>query len=182
MDSSSRLSPANRGLANLLCRILFCGLFFAVALTAQPPHEQGPALGKPAPALVRTGLDGQPVDLAKLRGKVVLLNFWATWCAPCQAEMPIFVRWQSAYQAQGLQVVGVSMDDDAGPVQRLTRRLHVNYPVAMGDEKLGAAWGNVLGLPLTFVIDRKGIVRARFAGETDPAKILAALKPLLAER
>lgn len=163
-----------------LAVLLLCSV--AVVAHGQSAHMQGPAIGKPAPALMRTALDGKPVDLAKLRGKVVLLNFWATWCAPCQVEMPVFVGWQKAYQAQGLQVVGVSMDDDAGPVRRLTRRLQVNYPVAMGDEKLGAAWGNVLGLPLTFVIDRKGVVRARFQGETDPAKILAALKPLLAER
>lgn len=149
---------------------------------AQRVHAAALAIGKPAPALARPAIDGSRVDLAQLRGKVVLLNFWATWCAPCQAEMPTFVGWQSSYAAQGLKIVGVSMDDDAGPVRRLAARLKLNYPVVMGDEKLGAQFGGVLGLPITYLIDRNGTIRARFQGETDTKKILAALKPLLASR
>ena len=74
------------------------------------------------------------------------------------------------------------MDDEAAPVRRLAARLKLNYPVAMGDEKLGERYGGILGLPITFLIDRNGTVRASFRGETDTRKILAALKPLLASR
>jgi len=95
---------------------------------------------------------------------VVLLNFWATWCAPCQVEMPRFVQWQEKYKADGLSVIGVSMDDDPGPVRAFLGRRRLNYPVIMGDEKLGLQYGGVLGLPITYLIDRKGIVRARFQG------------------
>jgi peroxiredoxin len=149
---------------------------------AQAASARGPATGKPAPQFVRTALDGQRIDLAALRGKVVLLNFWATWCAPCQVEMPVFAEWQRQYGAQGLQVVGVSMDDEAEPVRRLVAHLRLNYPVAMGDEKLGAQYGGVLGLPLTYLIGRDGRIQARFQGETDPAKIQSKLKALLASR
>lgn len=157
-------------------------LLAPTSLVAQTAHTSPVANGKPAPAFSLTALDGRPIDLAHLRGKVVLLNFWATWCAPCQAEMPAFVGWQSSYAAEGLQVVGISMDDEAAPVRRLAARLKLNYPVAMGDEKLGERYGGILGLPITFLIDRNGTVRASFRGETDTRKILAALKPLLASR
>jgi cytochrome c biogenesis protein CcmG/thiol:disulfide interchange protein DsbE len=145
-------------------------------------QNREPMLHKPAPPIERTALDGRPFALAKLRGKVVLLNFWATWCAPCQIETPRFVSWQKRYAAQGLQVVGVSMDDEAGPVRAAAKRLGVNYPVVMGDEKLGEAYGGVLGLPLTFLIGRDGKIAAVYRGETDLKRIEADLRRLLAQR
>ena len=133
-----------------------------------------------APEFVRRDLAGQSIDLARLQGRVVLLNFWATWCAPCQIEMPMFSRWQRHYGPQELAVVGISMDDKAAPVRAVIRKLSINYPVAMGDAALGQRYGGVLGLPLTLLIDRNGIVRAQFQGEADLTKIEAALENLLA--
>ena len=138
-------------------------------------------LNKQAPEFARTDLNGARIDLAGFRGKVVLLDFWATWCASCQVEMPAFVQWQREYGPQGLQVLGISMDDDPALAHRLAAKLRLNYPVAMGDEKLGELYGGVLGLPLTYLIDRKGIVRARFQGDTDLKTIEKQLKALLAE-
>jgi peroxiredoxin len=132
-----------------------------------------------APEFARKDLNGKSLDLKSYRGKVVLLNFWATWCAPCQIEMPTFAAWQQQYGAQGLQVIGISMDDEAAPVRRTVARLKLNYPVAMGDAKLGELYGGVYGLPLTYLIDRNGKIRARFQGEVDPKKIEKVLKPLL---
>ena len=142
------------------------GLFVAssAADTAYAAHS---LLNRKAPEFARQDLKGQTQDLARFRGKVVLLNFWATWCAPCQLEMPVFATWQRQYAPQGLQVIGVSMDDDAASARRLVARLQLNYPVLMGDERLGARYGGVLGLPLTFLIDRNGVVRAEFQGEVD---------------
>jgi peroxiredoxin len=139
-------------------------------------------LNKKAPQITRTDLNGGNIALTSFRGKVILLDFWATWCAPCQVEMPTFVQWQREYGPQGLQVIGISMDDDPALARRFSARLQLNYPVAMGDEKLGELYGGVLGLPLTWLIDRKGIVRARFQGETDLKIIEKQLKALLAER
>jgi thiol-disulfide isomerase/thioredoxin len=135
-----------------------------------------------APEFVRRDLTGHNLDLARLHGKVVLLNFWATWCAPCQVEMPMFARWQEQYGPQQLTVIGISMDDDSELVRRMVHAQRIDYPVAMGDAKLGQRYGGVLGLPLTFLIDRKGIVRAKFQGETDLGKIEASLRSLLATR
>jgi len=138
-------------------------------------------LNKKAPEFTLRNLNGGRIDLASFRGKVVLLNFWATWCAPCQVEMPTFAQWQRQYGPQGLQVIGISMDDDPALARKLYAKLKLNYPAAMGDEELGKQYGGVLGLPLTYLIDRKGIVRTRFQGETDLNTIEKQLKALLAE-
>lgn len=136
-------------------------------------------LNKRAPDFRRADLHNSPVHLADYRGKIVLLNFWATWCAPCLYEMPRFVEWQSKYGTRGLQVLGVSMDDSDSPVRTLNRKLHINYPVMMGDERLGELYGGILGLPVTYLIDSRGVVRARFQGETDLSRIEGQVKILL---
>ena len=165
MERASSLCPAP------FPRQALWRLVLVAALAAAPFVHGAPRAhtldNQLAPDFTLTDLDGRPLKLSSFRGKVVLLNFWATWCAPCQIEMPVFAEWQTRYAAQGLQVVGISMDDDAAPARRLTHRLRLNYPLAMGDEHLGVSYGGVLGLPLTFLIDRRGIVRARFQGETD---------------
>ncbi len=105
--------------------------------------------------------------------------FGATWCAPCLIEMPHFVHWQKEYAARGLQVIGISMDDDPALVRSLSTKLLLNYPVAMGDEKLGELCGGILGLPVTYLVDRRGKVRAEYRGETDLKIIESQLKLLL---
>src|SRR6202166_1343276 len=100
------------------------------------------------PNFIRTGINGSPLSLRSYRGKLVLLNFWATWCGPCLTEIPTFAAWQNTYGPAGLQIVGVSMDDDSAPVKRAYEKYHLTYPVAMGDARLGKRFGGVLGLPL----------------------------------
>lgn len=153
---------------------------FAASVTRSTSAAES-LLNKKAPEFTRTDFNGARVDLASLRGKVVLLDFWATWCASCQVEMPTFVQWQRDYGSRGLQVIGISMDDDPASARRITTKFHLNYPVAMGDEKLGELYGGVLGLPLTYLIDRNGKVRAKFQGETDLKTIEKQLNALLAE-
>lgn len=138
----------------------------SLAASAQPARVHS-LVGKQAPAFTLRDLRGQDIDLRSLRVKVVLLNFWATWCAPCQQEMPVFSSWQSEYGSQGLAVIGISMDDDADSARKLVEKLKIDYPVAMGDAKLGERYGGVLGLPMTFLINRDGKVVAQFKGETD---------------
>lgn len=143
---------------------LFAVAVAATAFAAQPGFT---SMHKPAPEFVRADLSQQPIDLHAYRGQVVLLAFWATWCAPCQLEMPHFVAWQRQYGSKGLQIIAISMDDDAQPVRRLLQQRHVNYPVVMGDVKLAELYGGVMGLPVTFLIDRDGMVAARFKGESN---------------
>jgi cytochrome c biogenesis protein CcmG, thiol:disulfide interchange protein DsbE len=145
------------------------------------PQQGKRLLHKTAPEFVRADLSGRKTDLKSYRGKIVLLNFWATWCAPCQIELPKFDAWQKKYGADGLQVLAVSMDDNDAPVRRIVRRLNLDFPVLMGDAKLGAAYGGVLGLPVTFLIDREGRVVAKLKGETDLDALELRLKQLLAK-
>jgi peroxiredoxin len=186
-NSGSRLGnaePRSGAAVAALTRIwslLLSGLLLAVCLSTAAGHAYGAdsLLDKQAPEFVRTDLNGARIDLAGLRGKVVLLNFWATWCAPCQVEMPAFVAMQRQYGPQGLQIIGISMDDDPMLARNLYVKLKLNYPVAMGDEKLGLLYGGVLGLPLTYLIDRRGKVRARFQGETSLKTIELQVKHLI---
>jgi cytochrome c biogenesis protein CcmG, thiol:disulfide interchange protein DsbE len=109
----------------------------------------------------------------------VLLNFWATWCGPCIAEIPRFSTWQTKFGPQGFQVIGVSMDDDAAPVQKFNRKYQPTYPIIMGDEHLGELYGGVLGLPISYLISPEGKIIARYQGETDLNQLEARIKTLL---
>src|SRR5262250_3196514 len=107
--------------------------------------------GTLAPDFQLKNLDGKQVRLSAFRGKAVLLNFWATWCAPCKIEMPWFVDLQKQYAAQGLQVIGVAMDDSGEPaISKFAKEMGVNYPVLIGKESVGDAYGGVEFLPTTF--------------------------------
>lgn len=170
---------ARTWISGFLMASLLLGAWFAAGSRTACAAES--LLNKKAPEFTRRDLNGGNLDLATFRGKVVLLNFWATWCAPCQVEMPRFVQWQRQYGPQGFQVIGISMDDDPALARKLSVKLKLNYPVAMGDEKLGELYGGVLGLPLTYLIDRNGEIRAQFQGETGLKTIEKRLKALLSK-
>lgn len=168
-----------------VCALLFASLFLGACVAANgAPVVSGPTslIDRRAPEFARKDLGGRILELRSFRGKVVLLNFWATWCAPCLTEMPVFSSWQRQYGPQGMQVIGISMDDDSPPVQEVVTKLKLEYPVAMGDAKLGEHYGGVLGLPLTYLVDRNGIVRAQFQGEIDLNIIETRLKMVLAQQ
>jgi len=132
-----------------------------------------------APDFSLQDLNGQPLALADYSGKVVLLDFWATWCAPCLGEIPHFVALQNQYREQGLQVIGISMDDGPKPVREFYQRFKMNYPVALGTDKLAEAYGGVLGLPVTFLIGRDGQVAAKYVGEVQMPVLEQKIKSLL---
>ncbi len=134
-----------------------------------------------APAFTLTALDGVPLRLDALRGKVVLIDFWATWCGPCRDEIPELIALEHVYGPRGVQLVGISMDDDAALVRVFHRELHMNYPVALGDASLAERFGGVLGLPAKFLIDRNGRIAGRYDGTVDPAALARELSALLSE-
>lgn len=162
-------------------RILDLALLVAVAPLARPQCPL-PASSHRAAEITGTSLSGQPVRLTAMRGKVVLLNFWATWCVPCLQEMPKFSAWQQTDSARGLAVLGVSMDDDAATARTVATRMHLAYPVMMGTAHIGTAYGGVMGLPVTVLIDRRGNIRKRYDGGASVPAIRRDLDCLLAEK
>jgi peroxiredoxin len=165
--------------------LLVLGIYLGVRRHAQGSGGSGPQASgetkqlKPAPSFSLTDLNGHPLQLADYKGKVVLLDFWATWCAPCRTEIPKFVEWQKQYGPQGLQVIGISMDDSDKPVPGFVQQLGIDYPVALGDAKLADQYGGVLGLPVTFVIGRDGQIHHKHVGLTDMALLEGEVKQLL---
>ena len=136
---------------------------------------------RPAPDFSLTDLSGHAVTLSGTRGKVVLLDFWATWCAPCKTEIPHFIEIQNRYAGQGLQIIGISMDDEENAVRDFQEQYKMNYPVAIGNAKLAEAYGGILGLPITFVIDRRGRIYKRHVGQTESSVFEDEVRKLLAE-
>ncbi len=132
----------------------------------------GPIVGKAAPDFALESLEGKTVRLSDFRGKAVLLNFWATWCEPCKIEMPWFAEMQRQYGPQGLQIIGIAMDDsDKDTIAKFAKDLGVNYPVLLGKEGVGDRYGGVPYLPNSFYIDRAGTVVEHVAGLKDRAEI-----------
>ena len=121
-----------------------------------------PPIGQPAPALVVTELDGQTFDLGKLRGKVALVNYWATWCLPCRKEMPRLDAFYRRYHERNLELIGISIDraQDREKVRKTMRVL--TYPAAMANDISENGFGKTEGVPTTFVVDSGGIVRDKF--------------------
>jgi thiol-disulfide isomerase/thioredoxin len=137
--------------------------------------------GEAAPDFALQSLDGKTVHLSDFRGKAVLLNFWATWCSPCKIEMPWFVELQKQYGPQGFQIVGVAMDDaSVGDIQDFAKEMGVNYPVLIGKESVGDAYGGVQFLPENFYIDRNGRVVNRAFGLKGRSEIEDDIKRTIA--
>jgi len=134
-----------------------------------------------APDFTLLQLDGQPLRLSDFHGKVVLIDFWASWCVPCREETPHFVQLQNKYGNRGLEIIGISMDDDAEPARKFSEEFHMNYPIVMGNAKIGEAYGGVLGVPIAFLVDRHGRIAAKHTGATDQAVFDREVRLLLRE-
>lgn len=159
--------------------MLFFG--FHMARRSGPARRPlGLAYAMPAPDFTLDALDGKSVRLSDLRGKAVLLNFWATWCTPCKIEMPWFVELQNQYGGQGLQIVGVAMDDSSKEdIAKFAKDMGVNYPVLLGKEAVGDAYGGVPALPETFFIGRDGKIVDKIMGLKSKSEIEDSIKKAL---
>ena len=137
--------------------------------------------GTQAPVFELADLTGKTVSSRDYAGKVVILDFWATWCPPCREEIPHLVQLQSKYQSQGLVIVGLSLDaGGAKDVAPFAEEHNINYPMLIGSDEVAKAYGGVSAIPTTFVIDRQGKVVKRFIGYTPPEVFEETIAPLLA--
>lgn len=153
-------------------------LIGAVVLIAR----QGPKNVEPtsAPFWTLKDLGGETVESSQFDGKVVVLNFWATWCPPCRMEIPGFIDLQRDYEEDGLVIIGVSLDE-SGPeaVAEFSESMGINYPIVMGDMRITGAFGGIRVLPTTYVIDREGNIRNTHIGYLRRGPLEKVIKPLL---
>ncbi len=144
------------------------------------PLPPGIAKSTAAPDFALESLDGKSTKLSDFRGKAVLLNFWATWCEPCKIEMPWFVEMQNQYGPQGLQIIGVAMDDSSkDDIAKFAKGMGVNYPVLIGKESVAEAYGGVPALPESFLIGRDGKIVDRIIGLKGKPEIEDSVKKAL---
>ncbi len=161
--------------------MLFTGIHMARINRANGPGK-GQLIGNLAPDFELRALDGKNLKLSDLRGKAVLLNFWATYCGPCKIEMPWFVELQKEYGPQGFQIVGVAMDDaSTEDIAKFTKEMGVNYPILLGKESVGESYGGVGGLPTTFFLDRDGKLNAREFGLQSRSVFVDHIKKALSQ-
>ncbi len=168
----------------LVVVLTIAALIFFTHLKVPPLRKArvaGDYRGKPAPDFALKDLSGKTVHLSDYRGKAVVLNFWATWCPPCVEEIPTFVAMQNQYGPQGLEVVGIAMDDDASPssIGRFAREEKVNYTLLIGSDAVADAYGGIDALPTTFYIDREGRMMERVFGAGAKSEIEESVKKVL---
>lgn len=159
--------------------VLLLGLMLgAAACRTEPPSRAH--VRRPAPAWVLKDLSGGTTSSAEFRGKVMVLNFWADWCAPCRAEIPGFVALQEKFAERGLVVVGVSVGGTTTTaLARFVREARINYPVLIADDKMQAAFGGARPIPMTFIIDREGGIVVRHTGFMPAERLEMEIVPLI---
>ncbi len=140
-----------------------------------------PAQGKPAPDFTLKDATGQNVKLSDYKGKVVVLNFWATWCGPCKIEIPWFMGFEQQYKDRDFAVLGVSLDEDGwDSVKPYVEQKKINYRIVIGNDALDKAYGGLESLPTTFVIDRCGQVSSKHVGLVSKSTYVEEIEKLLA--
>jgi peroxiredoxin len=153
-------------------------VMLAALLIIQPAAQADQA--KSAPEFALKDLARRTVKLSDYRGKVVLINFWATWCAPCHAEMPELVKWQKQYEGRGLQIIGITYPPaKIVNVRKAVKRHAINYTVLLGTRRVAALYDVGEVLPVTIILDREGRIRGSILGILEPEEFDEKVKPLL---
>jgi peroxiredoxin len=120
---------------------------------------------KKAPNFSLKTSTGKTIELSKLKGKMVVVNFWATWCGPCRAEIPGFIDVYNKYKSKGLEIVGISLDEGGWKdVEPFVKKLKITYPVVLGTNEVAQQYGNIEAIPTTFIVDKEGRVVSRHVG------------------
>lgn len=162
-------------------RIAAVGMLLSLAVApAFAVSLKKPAERKTAPAFELKNAEGQPVKLSDYKGKVVLIDFWATWCLPCKAAMPWMNELAAKYKAEGVEILGISMDDDGWDVVKpFLAEMGVKYPIVMGNKRVGYLYGEVDNLPVAFFVDRDQKVAGIHLGAASRKQFETAIQSLL---
>jgi cytochrome c biogenesis protein CcmG/thiol:disulfide interchange protein DsbE len=181
--STGPLLSLAAGLA-LIAASLFGFWWLGRSVSSEPAAAAGASAsqGKPAPDFLLQDVSGKPVRLRDLRGEVVLINLWATWCPPCRAEMPDLAEIYNAHKSEGFVILGVDDQERPETVMDFLAHNPLPYPILLDtDSRVARAYG-ISFLPASFLVDRRGVLRATMPGQSNRAKLQAAIMPLLAEK
>jgi peroxiredoxin len=159
-------------------RVMVVALFLAFSLLATGAVAWG--AGKPAPDFtLKDVLQGQDYSLSQFRGKVVMINFFTFFCGPCRDEMPDLSKIYQEYKGQGLQTIGIALSSDPTQIRFLVKQLGLTYPVLSGTDKVSEAYGNVVVVPTTVLIDKQGNIVEKIEGTRSKAEMESKVKALL---
>lgn len=156
-------APQPAGSQPQFSKIMSDGSTASKPAAGAPAKVQRPADAQKAPDFSLEALDGKTIRLSDYKGKVIILDFWATWCPPCKAEIPFFIELMKQYNKEDLQIIGIALDD-IGRVRNFVKQNGMNYPVAIADQNTPIAYGGIQGIPTTFVIDKDGYIIQRYVG------------------
>ncbi|MDP9467924.1 MAG: TlpA family protein disulfide reductase [Chloroflexota bacterium] len=160
---------------------LFLLAAWGLVLLARPAAPSLARIGEPAPAFVVADLDGNPLRLEDLRGRPVIVNFWASWCGPCVEEFPLLLNASTAHREDGLAVIGIVLRDRSEAARAFMARMGATWPAAMDPGEAVATRYGIIGPPDTFFIDRNGIVVGRQIGQLSAADLERGLSQILGE-
>lgn len=161
--------------------ILLLGVMTIAAFYTLQPRVEIAEAAQVRPSFTLPDLQNKSHSNSEWDGKIVVVNFWATWCPPCIKEIPTFIELQKKYQSQGVQFVGIALDD-AESVKNFAETMDINYPILLesGRSRLSSSFGNHLGaIPFTAVVNQQGVIVARQMGEVSRAEMVQMLEPLL---
>jgi peroxiredoxin len=163
----------------LLALIVAIIIFYMISPTSvQHPSSTSSTTNAEAPSFTLSDIDGHSVSLSNYGGKVIILDFWAPWCPPCRREIPDFISLQNQYASQGLQIIGIGLDQPNN-VASFVQEHGINYPVVVGSNAITNLYGGISGIPTTFVIDRRGNIINKFEGFTNRSIFEEEIKKLL---
>ena len=153
------------------------------SVTTAPDENPLESLGT-APDFILSKLDGTTLSLNELKGKIVLIDFWATWCPPCRKMIPELKNLYKKYQSQGLEIIGISLDDkdNRETVKSFVENVKIDYPIVIGTHAVSNAYGKVTAIPTSFIIDANGVIRDKHVGDRTFGGMERVIKKLLAEK
>ena len=162
-------------------RFTLLGILVLTAVGCERSAPRGQAgAGGPAPQFSATDLDGNTISLEQYKGKVLVINYFTTWCPPCKAEIPDFIAAYREHKEQGLEFIGVDVGEEPDDVNDFVEQQHINYPVIAGDKAMEEKFGHVRSYPTTVVIDRDGNIAEKRIGMLTAEELDKIIAPLLA--
>ena len=162
------------------CRaILLLAAALAVAACGTVQLEEDSRVGQKAPDFTLPDIDGRSVSLSRYEGKVVILDFWASWCAPCIRELPVYQDLQDKYRERGFEMIGVNVADENPDIAGFLRKKEIRFTNLIGNDEIQELYGPINGFPTTFIIDREGVIRDQFIGGRPRETLEGAIQSLL---